>query len=307
MMANRMARRARWLVAGLGLVSSALLAAQGPVAGAAGLRVQFQSLTLDVRPGLGGQPLHVRVTEQDNVVSGEVHAVFAHGFDEVAGLLRHGGDWCEVVVLHPNVKACTHAPSGERERLVFYTGFKYYQPARLSRKHNFTLHVEQREKGYLLARLWPDPDKLMDGAEPAVIEAVALDKGHTGLRIYYRQRLSVWARMAAATYFATFGRDKVGFTVLDSGPDGRPAYVHGLVGAIERSIMRYFLAIQTHLDVRDTAAGDREQQRLAHWFALTERYPLQLYEMERASYIELKQREREQQRQLQMELKANVQ
>lgn len=299
-----MAGWALWLAAGVWLMSPTM-ASQGAAAGAAGLQTQFQSL--DVRLGLGGQPLHVRATEQDSVVSGEIHAVFARSFDEVAGLLRHGGDWCEVVVLHPNVKACTHEPSGERERLVFYTGLKYYQPARLSRKHNFTLHVERRETGYLLARLWPDPDKLMDGAEPAVIEAVALDKGRTGLRIYYRQRLSVWARMAAATYFATFGRDKVGFTVLGRGPDGKPAYVHGLVGAIERSIMRYFLAIQTHLDVRDTAAEEGEQQRLAHWFALTERYPLQLYEMEKASYLDLKQREREQQRQLQMELTARIQ
>jgi hypothetical protein len=295
---------ASWLAAGVWLAVSAAVsaAAQAPAAGAAALQAQFGALA--GRPGLGGLPLHVQASELEGVVSGEVQAVFARGFDEMIGLLRSGGQWCEVVVLHPNVKACTHEPSGERERIVFYTGYKYYQPARLSRRHQYYLHVERHEPGYLLARLWPEPDKLMAGAEPAVIEVVALGRDRAGLRVYYHQRLSTWARLAAKAYFATLGRDKPGFTVLGHDADGKPVHVHGLVGAIERNIVRYFLAIQTHLDAHDTAPDD--EHRFSHWFALTERYALQLHEMEKDSYLETKRKERAQQRLLQRELNTSV-
>jgi hypothetical protein len=271
--------------------------------GAAALKRQFAALA--GRPGLGGMPLHVRANEQEDVISSEVHAEFARGFDDVSSLLRHGGEWCEVVTLHPNVKACTHEPSGARERIVFYTGLKSYQPAHLSRKHQYHLQVDRHEAGYLLARLWPEADELMAGAEPAVIEVVALGDNRTGLRVYYHQRLSTWARLAANTYFATLGRDKVGFTVLGNDQDNKPVHVRGLVGAIERSIVRYFLAFQTQLDVNYTLA-DADERRYAHWFELTERYPRQLHEMEKESYLETKRRECEQQKLLQKELIAGI-
>jgi hypothetical protein len=282
---------------------SALTDSGNSAVGAAALKQKFAVLA--GRPGLGDMPLHVRANDQEGVVSGEVHAVFARGFDDVTGLLRHGGEWCEVVTLHPNVKACTHAPSGERERIVFYTGLKNYQPAHLSRKHQYQLHIDRHEPGYLLARLWPEADELMAGAEPAVIEVVALGDSRTGLHVYYHQRLSTWARLAAKAYFATLGRDKVGFTVLGYDRDGKPEYVSGLVGAIERSIVRYFLAIQTQLDMNDTLV-DADVRRHEHWFALTERYPRQLHEMQKDSYLETKRREREQQKLLQKELIASI-
>jgi hypothetical protein len=59
--------------------------------------------------------------------------------------------------------------------------------------------------------------------------------------------LGVGARLLAAGYFATLGRDKIGFSTMGTDAQGRPMFVGGLAGAIERNVVRHFLAIETVL------------------------------------------------------------
>jgi hypothetical protein len=273
----------------LGLLAPVAVHAQEPSAGASGLRDRLHAAVS--RPGLGGLPVHARVSVAENVVQSEILAVFAHRHPQLTALLENGRGWCEIVVLHPNVKACTHEPAGGHQRVVIYTGTKHYQPARLSRAHHHDLRIERREPGYLMARLLPAPDKLADGAEPVVIEAVDIDGERTGLRVQYRQRLNAWTRLASATYFATFGRDKVGFSRRGADGGANTAYVDGLVGAIERNIVRYFLAMETHLAVGGGDSPEKHEQRLAHWFASTERHARQLHELDWEEYLDIKRRE----------------
>ena len=55
--------------------------------------------------------------------------------------------------------------------------------------------------------------------------------------------------MAMDAYLAGAGREKVGFSVVERLPDGRPVYVDGVRGVVERSAMRYYLAIESTVDV----------------------------------------------------------
>ena len=92
-------------------------------------------------------------------------------------------------------------------------------------------------------------------------------------------------------YLATAGRGKVGFTTIGSSALGESIYVSGMQGAIERNTMRYFLAIQSHLD---TIAGPEElrfEQRVKRWFELTSQYNRQLFELDKEEYLKVKQRE----------------
>ncbi|HKJ10016.1 MAG TPA: hypothetical protein VKA76_13100, partial [Gammaproteobacteria bacterium] len=103
-------------------------------------------------------------------------------------------------------------------------------------------------------------------------------------------------------YFATFGRDKVGFTTHQV--DGKPALVRGIKGMVERNAMRYYLAIKAYLDTLNAPPDRRFDLRLQRWFALTQQYPRQLHEMDRSTYLAQKHKERRQQQALQAKVPA---
>ena len=65
----------------------------------------------------------------------------------------------------------------------------------------------------------------------------------------------------------------------------------GLRGAIERNTMRYYLAIESYLGSLAQPPGRQFATRIERWFDATERYARQLHEMDRGSYLAMKQRE----------------
>jgi hypothetical protein len=124
------------------------------------------------------------------------------------------------------------------------------------------------------------------------MEATPLADGRSFLRLHYSYAFGVAAKLATKGYLATGGSGKVGFT-----RDGR-GYVRGLRGAVERNAMRYYLALESYLGSLAQAPGRQFSTRIARWFDATERYALQLHEMDRGSYIAMKQREYARQQEL---------
>jgi hypothetical protein len=57
---------------------------------------------------------------------------------------------------------------------------------------------------------------------------------------------------------------------------------------VERNAMRYYLAIDAYLGARALPPAQQPQKSLQDWFAATERYALQLHEMDRESYLAMK-------------------
>ena len=92
------------------------------------------------------------------------------------------------------------------------------------------------------------------------------------------------------TYLATLGRAKVGFTVTDH-KDGKPVYIDGVLGLLERNTMRYYLAIDAYLGATAVPVADQPEKRIRDWYASTERYAPQLHEMEQNDYLEMKRKE----------------
>jgi hypothetical protein len=93
------------------------------------------------------------------------------------------------------------------------------------------------------------------------------------------------------SYLVTIGRDKVGFSTTGSEVNGKPIYVSGVRGVLERNVMRYFLAIRAYLAAATGDGEDAMDDRLHIWFDATDRYPRQLHELERAEYMDMKARE----------------
>jgi hypothetical protein len=89
-------------------------------------------------------------------------------------------------------------------------------------------------------------------------------------------------------YLATSGREKVGFTIVGRDAEGRPEYIDGLRGAVERYAMRLYLAINAYLEFVDERPELRRERNLRAWLDTIADYPRQLVEADRAAYFEAK-------------------
>jgi hypothetical protein len=59
--------------------------------------------------------------------------------------------------------------------------------------------------------------------------------------------------------------------------------------------MRYYLAIDAYLGSLSAGKEQRVEKRIQNWFSATERYPRQLREMDRSTYVAMKKEEVERQ------------
>jgi hypothetical protein len=126
-------------------------------------------------------------------------------------------------------------------------------------------------------------------------EAIPLDGGKTFVHVGYAYSDSPALRLAAKVYFATIGGGKVGFTVTGTDSSGKPVYIGGPRGAIERNAVRYYFAIQAYMNTLRHAEKDRFSMRISEWYDLANRYREQLFELEKSDYLEFKTKERMQQ------------
>ena len=118
------------------------------------------------------------------------------------------------------------------------------------------------------------------------------------MHLSYSYGYGVAGRLAMQAYMATVGADKVGFSVTGRDANGQPVYIGGVRGAIERNAMRYYLAIDAHLAAQAFSAPQQADKRIQAWFNATERYPRQLREMDRSTYVAMKRNEVERQQAL---------
>jgi hypothetical protein len=73
---------------------------------------------------------------------------------------------------------------------------------------------------------------------------------------------------------------------------------------VERNAVRYYLALQAFLETQQLQPDLRFAAAAELWYDLTEQFHDQLYEMDRADYLDIKRRERIQQLRLQQMTKG---
>lgn len=253
------------------------------------LRASYTQLQPALARNAYGRPLHIESSEADGNLKGDVHAIVSHPFAQVADALSERAHWCEVLILPFNVKQCL-APKGA-DALTVKVGRKFDQPLKDAYGVDFKYRVLARTADHLAVELSADKGPLGTRDYRITLEAVPIDAQRSFLRLSYSYGYGMAARMALQGYLATVGSDKVGFSVAKRNERGQPVYVGGVRGVVERNAMRYFLAVESYLDVPDD-----DDRRLRQWFTATERYPRQLHEMEQAEYVAMKQREVRRQR-----------
>jgi hypothetical protein len=299
MTASSMTRWLRALSHALVAFSCALSAAASADDGAAALRGRFAELVAQARASAPtaaplnpfGLPLYLQSTETADRIDGDVYARIDHPFGQLRDALATSEHWCEILILHPNVKYCRAAPSLAGDTIFVGLGRKTWQDLGDTFFVRFVFRDAGSTPEHLRIELRAPTGPMSTRDYRLAIEATALDRGASVLHLSYGYSFGMMGKLAMQTYLSTLGRDKVGFSLAGRGADGQPIFVGGVRGVIERNAMRYFLAISTHL-----AVGTREGKRPMHaglrvWFEATERYPLQLHELDRADYMEMKVRE----------------
>jgi hypothetical protein len=246
-----------------------------------------------------GIPLYVESSEQDDRVHVDVYGIFYHSFSSIASSLKEPSNWCEIVFLHPNVKACSYNELAGTWLLNFYLGRKTYQPPE-DTVPLITRFRNVEHQGYLDIMLSADEGPYGTRAHKMRFEAMPLEGGgRTFVHVSYAYSDSAALRLATKIYFATLGRGKVGFTVTGTNSKGESVYIGGPRGALERSAVRYYFAIQAFMNTLRSPEESRFNMRAGEWHDLTTRFPKQLFDLDRKDYLAIKTREHKNQIKLQ--------
>lgn len=279
-------------------VAALLLAAAGPsvamdALGPVALRARHAALSAQLRTNAFGAPLYIESVETSSTAQGDLYAVVEHPYARFATTLTQPAHWCDVLILHLNTKYCRQRAEGSVTRLDVRVGRKYDQPLSEATLLAFTWRPLAAGPEYMDVELGAPNGPFGTRDYRMLVEAVPLDAEHTFMHLGYAFGFGPMANLAIRGYLATIGHDKVGFsTTAPSRPGEAPAYVGGTRGLVERNAMRYYLAIDAYLGA---PAADQLERRLQAWFAATENYPLQLHEIDRASYIGMKKAEHKRQ------------
>ena len=258
---------------------------------AATLRGRYVALSEQLEQSPILQGLYLESSESARASRGDLYAVVDYPFAMVSDAFTNPDNWCEALILHLNIKYCRADAEGERTVLSVAIGKKTEQPLSETHRVKFGYNVMLSGTEYMAVKLDASKGPLGTRNYHVALELIALEGDQSFLHIEYSYSDSLIARLATRLYFATIGSAKVGFTKV-GGENGEPPHlVGGVRGALERNTMRYYLALEAFLSKVATPGPQRFEESLERWYAATERYALQLHEIDRDDYITMKRNE----------------
>lgn len=286
--------RSAWhgLARSLACLLAVALAAPVQALDATALKARHATLQPRLANNAFGRPIVLEASRNGGELTGEVYAVVEHAFGQVNEALRSINHWCDILLVHLNVKSCKADPA--RRTIALAVGRKYDQPAADAYQIDFEFRLVASNADHVLVLLTCENGPLGTRDYRIEVEATPLEAKKSFLHMSYAYTYGFGARMAMETYLVTVGRNKVGFSTTGRKVDGHPEYVGGMIGLMERNTMRYYLAIEAYLDALSLPPAQRAEKRMQDWYAATERYPRQLHEMDKADYLEMKKKEIEQ-------------
>ena len=287
-----------WLV--LPLLCMQVRAQEGS---AQALALQYQSLRQQPDSRVPGVPLAIHSFEQENQLHGEVYALLEKPFDVLQQRMVLPSQWCQMILLHLYISACTSEPASGQDWMTFHSGGKANVLLQKAYPLRFHFQVSDSSPAHLELLLRAGEGPFGTSDYRISLSAIPVPQG-SFIRMSYSFRSSLASRLATTVYLASAGRDKIGFTVLEKNSDGSPHYLGGTRGIAERNAVRYYFAMQAHMESLDLPAGQRFAQASTRWFDLTEHYPGQLHEVEREDYLAAKKQQWQEQGRLQQKLTA---
>ena len=270
--------------------AAATVAASPAPSPAASLRERYATLAGRLEHSPFRQRLYLESAESTHGLQGDIYALVDYPFATVSGALSGAASWCDVLILHLNVKYCRAGLREQRPVLAVAIGRKYDQPVADAFQLEFVYSVAAAAPDYLEVHLDAREGPIGTQDYRIAFQAVALEGGRTFLHMRYSYAYGLEGRLAMTTYLATLARGKVGFTTTGAA-NGTPQLIGGARAMAERNTMRYYLAIDAYLGALATPAPQRFEQSSERWFAATEHYARQLHELDHDTYVAMKRRE----------------
>jgi hypothetical protein len=87
------------------------------------------------------RPLVLESRENDSSLQGVVHARIDQPFSVVGSALQGSRRWCDILILHLNVKQCRARDGAGREALELVVGGKHDQPSDQTHRLAFDYRV----------------------------------------------------------------------------------------------------------------------------------------------------------------------
>jgi hypothetical protein len=258
---------------------------------AEGLKAIHAELAEQLASNQFQRPLHLRSKQSAEDLQGDIYAVLTQPFSLVGPALQGSQHWCDILILHLNVKSCRVLSRNNAEVLSIHIGRKFEQPLADTYLFEFAYQVAASTPDFLQVRLTAADGPMSTHNYRIALQVVALDAERSFLHLSYSYAYGMSASLAMQGYLSTTGRAKVGFSILEHDADGEPRYIGGMRGVVERNTMRYYLAIEAYLSALSAPPSEQVEKRLAHWQSGVERYPRQLHELDRAQYLAIKREE----------------
>jgi hypothetical protein len=279
--------------------SSTLAFAAEPDMSAAALKIKYTELNKQLLNNQFQRPLYLNSAESSHDLKGDIYAVVDYSFPAVSSALNNPEHWCDLLILHVNIKYCRATNTKTGPVLTVNLGQKYDQPLADTYVGLFNYRGVTATSDYFAIELSADSGPLGTHDYKMWIEATPLKDKRTFIHFSYAYSFGLAGRLTMQSYLATLGRGKVGFTVIGQLANGQPSYIQGVRGVVERNTMRYYLAIDAYLAALTLPPEEQLEKRLQRWYNGTDQYALQLHEVEWTDYLEMKHKEYDRQQPVQ--------
>jgi hypothetical protein len=255
------------------------------------LRIKLTELAPQLNNSPYQRPIYLESTDTATDLKGEIFALVDAPLSVVSAALQDSVHWCDVLILHLNIKYCHASHGGEGDHIGVKIGRKSTDSMESAYAIDFSFDARASTPDYLDVLLKAATGPLGTRNYRIKLEAVAAHENKTFLHLTYSYSYNFVGQMALKSYLATAGRNKVGFSIQGKLPSNEPLYIGGVRGMVERNTMRYYLAIDAYLQALSASANEQFEKRIQSWFTSTELYPRQLHEIERSTYIDMKRTE----------------
>ncbi|MEO8059214.1 MAG: hypothetical protein ABI671_12895 [Burkholderiales bacterium] len=271
----------------LALFGSGLAGAQDAVS----LRARYATLQDSLANNQFQRPMYIESSQSAGDLRGEIFSVVDWPYAAVQTALQGADHWCDLLMVHLLVKDCRAAGNAQPPTLSLAVTRTWDQALDAAHHLEFQYKLAAATPDYLNVQLNAESGPMGTKNYRLMLEAVPLDTKRSFIHMSYSYGYGFTARMAMEAYLATLGRNKVGFSITGQGSDGKPVYMGNVRGVVERNTMRYYLAIEAYLGALGLPPSEQSERRMRDWYAAIERYPIQLHELERNQYLEMKRKE----------------
>lgn len=233
-------------------------------------------------------PFYIESSVSKNASHVDIYGTIGYSFEIVQKELLVPTNWCELLLPHMNVKACTYEKVKDSWLLNIYNVGKFSEPLEDAYHMKFEYRVSTLQPRYfdiLLAA--PDGPSGTENHH-FELEATPQDDGRTFIHLKYSYIYSP----IVYVIMKLFGGSKTGFSITGTDSAGNPVYVDGLRGSVERSVVCYYIAILAYLDALEAPAEQRFEKHISRWYDLAGRFKTQLIEMKKEDYLKYKREDR---------------